>query len=156
MAGVVPATDAAPGERLVQVATQASGSGQALSLQTPLGPHSLSTTVVLGATRPPSAALDGTGGADEPAPRALAAGPRAIVCVADSRCAVLARLDQIKPLPCASVLTRLRLDAALYEPAPHRQPGTNGRPRLTGKRRPTLEAVWAEEKPPWTTGLVGQ
>jgi hypothetical protein len=31
VAGMVPATDAATGEGLVQVATQASGSGQALS-----------------------------------------------------------------------------------------------------------------------------
>jgi DDE superfamily endonuclease len=37
-----------------------------------------------------------------------------------------------------TVVTRLRLDAALYEPAPFRLPGTNGRPRKKGKRRPTL------------------
>src|ERR1700745_3152274 len=43
-------------------------------------------------------------------------------------------------------MTRLRLDAALYDPPPHRAPGTTGRPRLKGKRRPTLEAVLADEK----------
>src|SRR4051812_18910096 len=37
-----------------------------------------------------------------------------------------------------TVVTRLRLDAALYEPAPFRPPGTNGRPRKKGKRLPTL------------------
>jgi DDE superfamily endonuclease len=34
-----------------------------------------------------------------------------------------------------------RLDAALYEPAPPRAPGTNGRPRVKGKRAPTLAQV---------------
>ena len=34
------------------------------------------------------------------------------------------------------MITRLRLDAALYEPAPSRLPGTMGRPRLKGKSAP--------------------
>jgi hypothetical protein len=33
-------------------------------------------------------------------------------------------------------ITQLRLDAALYEPAPPRRPGTKGRPRLKGARQP--------------------
>jgi DDE superfamily endonuclease len=37
-----------------------------------------------------------------------------------------------------TVVTRLRWDAALYEPAPFRPPGTNGRPRKKGKRLATL------------------
>ena len=53
-------------------------------------------------------------------------------------------------LPRASVITRLRLDAALYDPPPHRAPGTKGRPRLKGNRRPTLEAVLADEKTQWS------
>ena len=40
-----------------------------------------------------------------------------------------------------TVVTRLRLDAALYEPAPFRPPGTNGRPRKKGKRLPTPRRV---------------
>ncbi|WP_262266505.1 hypothetical protein, partial [Microvirga yunnanensis] len=36
---------------------------------------------------------------------------------------------------------RLRLDAALYEPAPWRRPGTAGRPRTKGARMPTLSEV---------------
>lgn len=37
-----------------------------------------------------------------------------------------------------AMITRLRLDAALYEPAPQRQPGQMGRPRFKGKRMPYL------------------
>ena len=48
------------------------------------------------------------------------------------------------------MITRLRLDAALYDPPPQREPGTTGWPRLKGKRRPTLEAVLADERTPWT------
>src|SRR5262244_2948141 len=75
---------------------------------------------------------------------------REIVFVADSSFASLELLDKVATLPRASVITRLRLDAALYDPPPHRAPGTTGRPRLKGKRRPTLEAVLADEKTQWT------
>jgi hypothetical protein len=81
---------------------------------------------------------------------------REIICVADSSFAVLELLDKVKTLPCASMITRLRLDAALYDPAPHRAPGTNGRPRLKGKRQPTLEEVLADEKTPWSLLSVEQ
>jgi hypothetical protein len=81
---------------------------------------------------------------------------REFVCVADSSFAVLELLAKVKTLPGASMITRLRLDAALYDPPPQRAPGTKGRPRLKGKRRPTLEAVLAEERPPWTPVLVEQ
>ena len=81
---------------------------------------------------------------------------REIVCVADSSFAVLELLAKVKTLPRASVITRLRLDAALYDPQPQRAPGTKGRPRLKGKRRPTLEAVLADERTQWTPVLVEQ
>lgn len=81
---------------------------------------------------------------------------REIVCVADSSFAVLELLDKVQTLPRTSVMTRLRLDAALYDPPPDREPGTKGRPRLKGKRRPTLEAALADEKTPWTMLLVAQ
>src|SRR2546421_1423538 len=74
-----------------------------------------------------------------------------LVCVADSSFAVLELLDKVATLPRASVITRLRLDAALYDPPPPRQPSTTGRPRLKGKRRATLEAVLADERTQWTT-----
>jgi len=81
---------------------------------------------------------------------------RAIVCVADSSVAALELRDKVATLPRASVITRLRLDAALYDPPPPRKPRTTGRPRRKGKRRPTLEAVLAEERTPWTRWLVEQ
>jgi hypothetical protein len=37
-----------------------------------------------------------------------------------------------------TLISRLRLDAALYRPAPARRGGQNGRPRLKGKRLPSL------------------
>jgi DDE superfamily endonuclease len=76
---------------------------------------------------------------------------REIVFVADSSFAALEWLALVARLPRVSVITRLRLDAALYDPPPQRAPGTKGRPRLKGKRRPTLEAVLADEKTQWST-----
>jgi hypothetical protein len=81
---------------------------------------------------------------------------REIVCVADSSLAALELLDNVKTLPRGSVITRLRLDAALSDPPPSRAPGTTGRPRLTGTRRPTLEAVLVDEQTPWTSLRVEQ
>jgi hypothetical protein len=81
---------------------------------------------------------------------------RAIAFVADSSFAALELLDKVKMLRRGSVITRLRLDAALYDPPPQREPGTKGRPRLKEKRRPTLEAVLADERTPWTPLLVAQ
>lgn len=66
---------------------------------------------------------------------------RAIVLVADSSFAALEFLDSLRQLPTAiSVITRLRLDAALYEPAPERPAKQMGRPRKVGKRLATLKA----------------
>jgi hypothetical protein len=76
---------------------------------------------------------------------------RELVCVADSSFAALEWLALVAQGPHVSVMTRLRLDAALYAPPPPRTPGQRGRPRLTGKRRPTLETVLAAEKTPWST-----
>src|SRR3954470_6148003 len=46
-------------------------------------------------------------------------------------------------------ITRLRLDAALYEPAPLRKPGTVGRPRTKSARLPNLANVLADQDTPW-------
>lgn len=54
------------------------------------------------------------------------------------------------------MITRLRLDAALYEPAPPRQPGQNGRPRVKGTRLPTLAEVAAATLTCWTPVTVAQ
>jgi hypothetical protein len=48
-----------------------------------------------------------------------------------------------------TVITRLRLAAARYEPAPPRRAGQVGRPRRQGARLPTLAAVAAD---PTTSG----
>src|SRR5918999_4585199 len=65
-----------------------------------------------------------------------------IVAVADRAYASLKLLDRCRKLrkPIAFI-ARLRLDAALYEPAPPRRPGQRGRPRLKGERLPNLSVV---------------
>ena len=82
---------------------------------------------------------------------------RELVFVGDSSYAVLDLLTDVKRREQVSLITRLRLDAALYDPAPPRPKHTKGRPRLQGKRRPTLQQVaddpttqWAQLKlTPW-------
>src|SRR5689334_10030631 len=60
---------------------------------------------------------------------------RALIVVADTSYAALDLLAwcarQARPI---TVITRLRLDAALYAPAPMRRPGQRGRRRLKGQR----------------------
>ena len=76
---------------------------------------------------------------------------RALVIVADSSFAALELLWSVVCMPQPlCLITRLRLDAALYEPAPPRQPGQRGRPRLKGKRLPNLAQVLVNPQTPWT------
>jgi hypothetical protein len=77
---------------------------------------------------------------------------RAVVVAADSSFAALELLDAVRRE--VTVITRLRLDAALYAPAPARRPRQNGRPRLKGARLPTLNAVLADEQTAWTRHTV--
>ena len=87
---------------------------------------------------------------------------RPLALVADSSYAVLDLLHFCQSLAQpVTFITRLRLDAALYEPAPPRQPGQNGRPRVKGKRLPTLKELldfpdtcWAEALPSWYDGTT--
>jgi hypothetical protein len=80
---------------------------------------------------------------------------RAIVLVADRGYAVLALFDRCARLTQpVTVITRLRLDAALYEPAPTRQANQKGRPRRKGKRLPTLQQVVDDPTTCWTTVIV--
>ena len=53
-----------------------------------------------------------------------------------------------------TLIARLRLDAALYEPAPPRQPGRNGRPPLKGRRLPALKSLVDHPGQSWTTAAV--
>ncbi len=67
---------------------------------------------------------------------------REIVAVADRAYASLKLLERCRKLSNPiTFITRLRLDAALYEPAPPRHPGQRGRPRLKGERLPNLSVV---------------
>jgi hypothetical protein len=75
---------------------------------------------------------------------------RALVFVADSSVGALEWLALVAGLLRVNVITRLQLDAALYAPPLPHAPGQRGRPRLQGKRPPTLEAVVADEKTQWT------
>jgi DDE superfamily endonuclease len=67
---------------------------------------------------------------------------REIVAVADRAYASLKLLESCRKLSNPiTFVTRLRLDAALYEPAPPRGPHQIGRPRLKGERLPYLSEV---------------
>ena len=86
---------------------------------------------------------------------------RPIVVVADNSFAVLELLAAVRRKVC--IVTRLRLDAALYDPAPPRQPGTIGRPLLKGPRQPKLQEVlenpatrWRSITPAYWYGHVGR
>ena len=72
---------------------------------------------------------------------------RQIVIVADSRYASLNLLDSLLTLPNpVYMITQLRLDAALYEPAPERDPHKVGCPPKKGKRLPKLSEVLIDKK----------
>lgn len=64
---------------------------------------------------------------------------RDVVVTADSSFAALELLEAVHTQ--VAVVTRLRLDAALYEPAPARRAKQTGRPRKKGRRLPTLHQV---------------
>jgi DDE superfamily endonuclease len=77
---------------------------------------------------------------------------REIVAVADGGYASLKLLDRCCRLSSKPItfITRLRLDAALYEPASPRKPHQMGRPRLKGERLANLSAVVENPKTAWT------
>jgi hypothetical protein len=75
---------------------------------------------------------------------------RAIVAVADSSYAALELLARCQAWPQpVTVITRLCLDAVLYEPAPARSHRTVGRPRFKGACLPTLAAVAGDPTTSW-------
>ncbi len=71
-----------------------------------------------------------------------------LILVTDSAFSALLFLDAMRQAG-VTTITRLRLDAALYKPAPIRLPGTVGRPRRKGARLPTLAQVLAAKSTPW-------
>ena len=89
---------------------------------------------------------------------------RPIVVVADSSYAVLELLSAAAGLAHpVTMVTRLRLDAALYHPAPPREKGKRGAPRKKGERQPTLAerlidpaTVWKRHTLRWYGGTTRQ
>ena len=87
---------------------------------------------------------------------------RPLVLVGDNGYAVLDLLHCCQSLrEPVTLIARLRLDAALYAPAPPRQPGQNGRPALKGPRRPPLKTLldhadvtWASAEVAWYDGTT--
>lgn len=74
---------------------------------------------------------------------------QALVVVGDSTYAALEFLSACQTLPePVTVITRLRLDAALYEPAPPYS--GSGRPRKKGKRLPTPQQMLENPATLWT------
>jgi hypothetical protein len=74
---------------------------------------------------------------------------RLLVVVADNSFAVIELLWQLRQLQNPiCMITRFRMDAALYEPA-QPAPGKIGRPRKKGQRLPTLQKVAADKDTRW-------
>jgi len=76
---------------------------------------------------------------------------RRIVIVGDTAFAAIDFLGAVRNY--VSVVTRLRLDANLYAPAPPRRPG-RGRPAVKGKRLPTLTQVLRDAGTSWRRHTV--
>lgn len=79
---------------------------------------------------------------------------RMLIFVGDSSFAALELLHTVSQLPNACLITRLRLDAELWNPAPERKPRQNGRPRVKGTRRPSPQQRLEDPKTPWTKMTV--
>ncbi len=80
---------------------------------------------------------------------------RPLALVGDNSYAVLDLLHCCQSLrEPVTLIARLRLDAALYAPAPARQPGQNGRPPLKGARRPALKTILDQPQATWASVAV--
>src|SRR5438309_8709443 len=83
---------------------------------------------------------------------------RRIVAVADTSFAAIELLEAVRHR--VTMVTRLRLDAALRDPPPPRRPGQRGRSRLVGARQPTLQQRLDNPRTRWrrlrVTGWYGR
>jgi DDE superfamily endonuclease len=77
---------------------------------------------------------------------------RRVVVVADSGFAALELLAAVRRR--VAVVTRLRLDARLFNPPPPRTPRTIGRPRVVGERLPTLARRLGDRRTRWRRLVV--
>jgi hypothetical protein len=73
--------------------------------------------------------------------------------VGDSGLSALLFLDA-KHRSGITTITRLRLDAVLYEPAPSQPPGTIGGPRTNGARLPNLPDVLGDARKGWQAAAM--
>ena len=69
----------------------------------------------------------------------------------DLRNGLLELLHAVSQTPNAHLITRLRLDAELWHPAPERKARHKGRPRVKGSRRPSPKQRLDDPNTPWTT-----
>lgn len=79
---------------------------------------------------------------------------RPLIFVGDSSFAAIELIAAVRQHVC--LITRLRLDANLFKPAPKRRPGQRGRPRLKGRQLPKLSAVLDNPKTVWSITVVSQ
>jgi hypothetical protein len=80
---------------------------------------------------------------------------RKLVVVMDASFAALDFLWKVAKLAHPiTLIARFRLDAALYAPAPEREPGKKGRPRKKGQRLPTLEQVLENTQTAWKKVVI--
>ena len=77
---------------------------------------------------------------------------RRLVVVADASFAAIDLIAALRRRVC--LVTRLRIDASLFAPAPPRRAGQVGRPRVKGRRLPTFKAVLADPKTVWVPVTV--
>ena len=84
---------------------------------------------------------------------------RAVVLIGDGGFAATALGHTCRALPQAALVTRLRLDAALYDPPTPPPPGRRGRKPKKGARQPALKTrladpatTWQRETVPWYGG----
>ncbi len=73
---------------------------------------------------------------------------RRLIIVADASFAALDLIAALRRQVC--LITRLRIDASLFAPAPPRRPGQMGRPRLKGQRLPKFAVMLADPKTAWS------
>ena len=74
------------------------------------------------------------------------AGDRQVVVAMDSAYAGRAMLEKLPDN--VAIISRLRMDAALWTPPPARRPGQKGRPRRRGQRLPS-PSLWAAGRRGW-------
>src|SRR3954449_1480464 len=77
---------------------------------------------------------------------------RRLIAVADRSFSVVALLRDLAPH--LTVVTRLRLDARLYDPPPPRRPRRRGRPPVQGTRQPSLAERLRGRRTRWRRVLI--